>query len=159
MPSYALHYHNIHSVVDRHGFVFHRAPCPVWSYHASTRHSPTQPLACVRGSLGHTLWSGMAALWSVHTGRSEFSHSPADSRWGFLLLHILGSWIYWFQFLLFPFQFCLIYGRSPNMSWDNNFFTKVLIMKDVAIFLKENSTKTRTFVDKEVIFQTREQVS
>ena len=45
------------------------------------------------------------------------------------------------------------------MSWDNNFFTKVLIMKDVAIFLKENSTKTRTFVDKEVIFQTRGQVS
>ena len=32
-------------------------------------------------------------------------------------------------------------------------------MKDIAIFLKENSTKTRTFLDQEIIFQTQGQIS
>ena len=44
--------------------------------------------------------------------KSRFSHSPTSSGWGFLLFHILVSWIYWFQFL--P-SFCLPFSHGSGL--------------------------------------------
>lgn len=116
MPSYVLHYHNIHPVVDRHGFVFFP---PVWSYYASTRHSCTHLLVyvCKSFSRAYPVEQNCCFVECTHgqvylvTLKSKFNHSPTNSRWGFLLFHILVSWIYWFQFLQ---SFCFLFSQGSS---------------------------------------------